>query len=158
MGPVRQHFRNFVHEMPRKARRKGYEELSPNQTARELFGHLQAGDKVAITTRFEKEDARPYVDALQRRGLQVRVIAGQTDREDFCCLIKAQKELVGSAASTFVLWAAYIGNTSNVRIYSVDSPDRRAALGDENIFFHYNWTHPDLKSRISFELYKADPI
>jgi hypothetical protein len=35
--------------MPRKGE-VHFEELSPNQTARDLFGHLGKGDKVAIIT------------------------------------------------------------------------------------------------------------
>jgi hypothetical protein len=58
--------------MPRKARRFGYEELSPNQTAHQLFRHLGRGDKVAITTRFDASVARPYVEALENRGMKVR--------------------------------------------------------------------------------------
>jgi hypothetical protein len=142
--------------MPRKARLKGYEELSPNQTARELFGHLGRGDKVAITTRFGTSAARPYVEALERRGIQVRVVTNQTDTQDFCFLMQAQKEMVGLARSTFFLWAGFLGKCSRVRAYSVDSPDRRRAV--PKVFDHYNWTNPELQSRVFFELYKADPL
>jgi hypothetical protein len=141
--------------MPRKARIRGYEELSPNQTARELFGHLGRGEKVAIVTRFDNDAVRLYVEALERRGIQVRVVAKQSDVQDFCFLMQAQKEMVGLARSTFFLWAGYLGNCS-VRAYSVDSPDRRIAV--KNVFDHYNWTNPKLQSRVLFELYKADPL
>jgi hypothetical protein len=151
-----QHFRNYLKEMSRKGRLKGYEELSPNQTARQLFGHLGKGDKVAITTRFDTIAAGPYVEALERRGIQVRIVTNQTDTQDFCFLMQAQKEIVGLARSTFFLWAGFLGNCSRVRAYSVDSPDRRGAVPD--VFDHYNWTHPELQSRVLFELYKADPL
>jgi hypothetical protein len=141
--------------MPRKGRRKGYEELSPNQTARQLFGHLGRGDKVAMTTRFDNA-ALPYVEALERRGIQVRVVSNQTDTQDFCFLMQAQKEIVGLARSTFFLWAGFLGNCSRVCAYSVDSPDRREAV--PNVFDHYNWTHPELQSRVFFELYRVDPL
>jgi hypothetical protein len=150
-----QHFRNYLREMPRKGRLKGYEELSPNQTAHQLFGHLGRGDKVAITTRFDTSAAGPYVEALERRGIQVRVVTNQTDTQDFCFLMQAQKEMVGLTRSTFFLWAGFLGNCSRVRAYSVDSPDRRQAV--PNVFDHYNWTNPELQSRVFFELHKADP-
>ena len=38
--------------MPKAYAKKGYQELSPYKIAYELFGNLQAGDKVAITGRF----------------------------------------------------------------------------------------------------------
>ena len=142
--------------MPRKARVRGFEELSPNQTARELFGHLVRGDKVAIITRFDNSAVRLYVEALERRDIQVRVVANQTDMQDFCFLMQAQKEMVGLARSTFFLWAGFLGNCSRVRAYSVDSPNRRIAV--KNVFDHYNWTNPKLQSRVLFQLYKADPL
>jgi len=148
------HFRAYLLELPRKALQKGYQELSPNQTARDLFGHLGAGDKVAITTRFAASLAQPYVDALERRGMQVRVITNQTDTEDFCFLLNAQKEMVGLARSTFFSWAGVLSNCSRVRAYSIDSPHRQKAV--PNVFDHYNWTHAALKKYFLFELYTAD--
>jgi hypothetical protein len=142
--------------MPRRGKHLGYEELSPNQTARQLFGHLGGGDKVAIITRFDTSAARPYVEALERQGIQVRVVNNQTDTQDFCFLMQAQKEMVGLARSTFFLWAGFLGNCSRVRAYSVDSPARRRAV--PNVFDHYNWTNPELQSRVFFELFKADPL
>jgi hypothetical protein len=70
--------------------------------------------------------------------------------------MNAQKEMVGLARSTFFLWAGFLGNCSRVRAYSVDSPDRRQAV--PNVFDRYNWTHPELQSRVFFELFKADPL
>jgi hypothetical protein len=34
-------------------------------------------------------------------------LSGQSGIQDFCFLMKAQKELVGSVVSTFVRWPAY---------------------------------------------------
>ena len=82
----------------------GFAELKPNRTAYELLGHLKRGDKVAITTRFHSPDVQQYVDAMTSRGLQVRVITGQKDVEDFCFLLSAQRELVGNVVSTYVKW------------------------------------------------------
>lgn len=148
-----QHFRNFLGEMPNRGKRLGFEEIGPDQMANELFGHLQPGDKVAITTRRLGNNAtQPYVEALRRRGIQVRVVVGQTGVQDFCFLMNTKKELVGTATSTFAVWAGLLGNSSLVRLYSLDTPERRAI--DVPLLFKYNFTHPHLRSRIKFELYK----
>lgn len=81
--------------MGRNTKKKGFKELSPNQTAADLFGHLKPGEKVAIVTRFSAKQAKPYTDALEQRGLKVRVIEGQSGTEDFCFLMSAQKEIIG---------------------------------------------------------------
>lgn len=141
--------------MKKRYRVLGFEEMGANQTARDLFGHLRPGNKVAITTRFGVESAAPLVRALEARGLTVRVVANQTGVEDFCFLKSAQKELIGIAKSTFFRWAAFLGNCKTVRMYKLDSPAIRKK-GGENIFRIMNWTHPDLKKRISFELHKLD--
>ncbi|KAG7357865.1 hypothetical protein IV203_014452 [Nitzschia inconspicua] len=46
------HYRGFATEMPKVFRTKGFQELGPYDIAHQLFGHLQAGDKVAIVGRF----------------------------------------------------------------------------------------------------------
>jgi hypothetical protein len=96
--------------MPNRGKLLGFEELSPNKTAYELFAHLRPGDKIAITTRFGGKHVEPYVSALNERGLNVRVVDGQSGTEDFCFLMSAQKELVGTSLSTFSRWAAYLGH------------------------------------------------
>jgi hypothetical protein len=142
--------------MPRKGIKFGFEELGPNQTANDLFRNLQAGDKVAITSRFsEHPSLQPYVDAFQSRGVQVRVIANQTAVEDFCFLMHAKKELVGNAVSTFSIWAGFLGNASKVRLYSIDSEWTRAGLFADRVFKYYNWTHPKLRDKVFFELFHA---
>ena len=89
------HFRNFWSEL--KKEKQGFkEELSPNKTANELFGHLQPGDKIAVTTRYNNSLSQLYVGALKNRGLNVRLISGQSDTEDFCFLMHAKKSLLGS--------------------------------------------------------------
>ena len=73
--------------MARKGKRLGFEELNPNATARELFGHLRKEDRIAITTRAQSAAAaQPYVDALAQRNVTARVITGQEDVQDFCFL------------------------------------------------------------------------
>ena len=85
----------------RFGKQKGFEKLSPNKTAYELFAHLEPSDKVVIMTRFGGKHVQPYVSALKERGLQVCVIEGQSDTQDFCFLMNAQKELVGPSHLAF---------------------------------------------------------
>ncbi len=134
----------------------GFDELDPNRTAHELFGHLQPGDKVAITTRYGSDPSiQPYVDALTNRSLHVRVIQDQTGVQDFCFLLRAKKELVGVAESTYTLWAGYLGNASKVRLYSIDSASRRkSSFFSHRVHVHYNWTNPTLQQKVYFELYQ----
>jgi hypothetical protein len=150
------HFRNFLHEMPKKGIQYGFAELGPNQTARDLFAHLNAGDKVAIITRFDATFAQPYVDALERKGLQVRVVTGQTGVQDLCFLKSAEKEIVGSSVSTYFLWAGILGNAATVRVYSIDSEERRNRKNPEGFFVHYNFTRQDVQNRFKFELHRVD--
>jgi hypothetical protein len=183
--------------MPKAGKRLGFEDLSPSIVATQLFGHLEAGSKVAIVTyhhggsgsnsgtnhHLNETRVYPYVQALQARGLVVRVVTPilatsirsgglddsllTTDMHDFCFLLHAQKELVGMAKSTYVFWAAVLGQAQRVRLYSIDSDATRKAqqhrgrgggAADRNhgVFLHYHWTHPDLQRRIHFELYRQE--
>lgn len=137
--------------MPRKGKVKGYEELSPNKTANELFTHLNSSDKVAITTRFGGDNVAPYVSAMKERGLQVRVIDDQTGTQDFCFLLTAQKELVGTLMSTYVMWGAILGDTKRANLYRVKSPNTQQIS-----FPALTWTHPKLKDRIYSQEIKSE--
>lgn len=132
----------------------GYEELNPNSTAQEIFANLPMNGtgKVAITARArDVSAASPYVQALKyHRNATARVITGQSDVHDFCFLASAQQELVGTARSTFCIWAGFLGNTSTVRLYSVNSTATRRAGAHAH---GYNFTHPRLKERFRFEIY-----
>jgi hypothetical protein len=167
-----QHFRNFGGELGSgRANTIGYSELPPRATARELLGHLQAGDRVAITTRrrHNKKDAgilEKYVTAMTNRGLQVRVIEGQSGAQDFCFLMRARKGLVGNAASTYVSWAAILGHAESVQLYIYDTPGLRNAVYGEGKersssdrelqdILGYQWDHPKLKDRIKFPVYNT---
>jgi hypothetical protein len=162
----------------------GYQDVTPNQTATILFGHLQPGDRVAIATRSilpqyssnsksentgttaTTTSSNPpnllvhHIQALEDRGIQVRVITGQSGMQDFCFLAHAQKELIGNVRSTFALWAAILGNSQVAKLYTVDSPGLRARFGHGHPWLHptnrdrfqFPWTHPELKRRIQFEL------
>jgi hypothetical protein len=62
----------------------------------------------------------------------------------------AQKELVGTARSSFLMWAGLLGNATRVRPYTVMMPDGNSRV------HHYNFTNPELKSRFLFERYNAN--
>ncbi len=143
------HFRNFIAELPGSD--SGLEDVSPQQTAHVLLHHLQAGDKVAMTTRIHNEQSQRHVNALRAKGVQVRVIEGQSASQDFCFLLQAKKELVGNFQSTFFFWAAVLGQAATVRLYTLDNPRLRERCGwSTHIMmrrFMYNWTHPELMYR-----------
>jgi hypothetical protein len=140
------HFRNFQHELKGVTKKRGFRELNPEQVSNELFGQLQRGDKVAIVSRFKNEITKQYVTALERRGIIVRLISGQTPVQDFCFLKRAQKEMAGSEISSFFVWASYLGKAP-VRSYFVT--DNRQAGKKSS----YSWKNPDLKSRYTYEEY-----
>ena len=150
------HLRNYVKEMPRRGARLGFEELSPNKTANELLKNKKKGDKIVFTNRFSREEVAPYLDAIEQRGLVGRAVEGQNSHQDFCFLMSAQEEMIGIAKSSFSLWAAFLGNATNVRLYSMRSPARREALGDDNLFEKYDFEHPALRDRFHFELYNSE--
>jgi hypothetical protein len=155
------HFRNFETEMP--IHKGTLQEVSPNQTAFVLFGHLRAGDKVVITTRFNNARAKEHIDALKARGIQVRVVEGQTGIQDFCFLTKAQKELVGNFQSTFAFWAAILGKARKAFLYTLDSPSLRERFGTSAMDmdrFQYQWENDDLRNRVTMKLidFDRDPI
>ena len=118
----------------------------------------------------EHKAAGEYEDALKRRGLQTMWLTTKVNDSalpnslsamyDFCAMIRT-KELVGMVRSTFVVWAALLGNEDGVaRLYSVDSRATRKQFSKNGkpIFRTYNWTHPRLQRRIHFELYQADAV
>jgi hypothetical protein len=129
----------------------GFEELSPNKTADELFGNLKAGDKVALTSRFA-DNAKAYMNALNRRGIVARVIAGQSGTQDFCFLMSARKEMAGMLMSTYAIWASLLGNATRARLYTVKSQSRVKRFGD-NWFVSHNFTNPELRHKIVYEGY-----
>ena len=152
----KQHFRNFLGEMVKRGKSKGFEELDPNNTARLLFSNLHQGDRVAITARSSDEAAaQPYLNALQQRNVSARLITGQSDVHDFCFLKSAQRELVGTVKSTFVQWAGFLSTTPvPVRLYAINSTATRRAHGVDWHIRHCKWTHPGLRGRVSCEVYE----
>lgn len=151
------HFRNFATELTNST--SGLEDITPKQTADVLLGHLQPGDKVVITSRFQNERLQDLVMALQAKGLVVRVLEGQTGEQDFCFLLQSKKELVGNFQSTFVFWGALLGNARIVRLYTLDNPRLRQRCGPEDVVrrrFLFNWTHPNLANRVQLQLIQVD--
>ena len=74
--------------------------------------------------------------------------------KDFCFLTRTQKELVGNHASTFLIWAGLLTNASTVRIYGVQHPRRYP----EMIYGIYNWTHPQLTSKLRYEFFPPNQV
>jgi hypothetical protein len=155
--------------MPKAYARKGYQELSPYKIAYEIFGNLQAGDKVAITGRFAHKEisdsnstTSQIVSALESRGLVVRVVDNGGSMEDFCFLKETKKELVGMVMSSYVRMASILGNANMARLYIVDSPLMRNAHKTDNIAEKFNFTknhhltNPKFLSRIRFEVYSME--
>lgn len=133
--------------------------MSPYKIAHELFRDSVAGDKVAILTRINDAVVSDIVDKLKKRGLQVRLISGQSAVEDWCFLKHAQKELVGGAMSTFVKWAAFLGNATRTRLYFLDSPMFRKRDGLKGMFDAAKLViDSDLGSRIRYEVYRSEDI
>ena len=158
-----QHFRNFVGEL-KAGKKTGLEELNPHKVATELFGQSQS-KKVAIATRFaERRASKEYFHELRKEGFQVRFLTQKQQSgsppaamQDFCTMLKAN-ELVGMVRSTFVFWAALLGNPNGkARLYSVDSKWTRQKFQNNGrkLFRTFNWTNPDLRRRVHFELYEA---
>jgi FkbM family methyltransferase len=133
-----------------------FAELGPEQTARDLFGHLKPGSKVAIVSRFSKEHTQLYIDALERRGLQVRFVTGQSGVQDFCFLVSAQKEIVGPAGSTYFVWASYLSNSTQIIAYSLDFKEQPQEQDNLPVFQSYNFSNSGLKSRFKFRLIKRE--
>ncbi|CAJ1942434.1 unnamed protein product [Cylindrotheca closterium] len=156
------HYRNYQSELPRtRAYDMGFAELSPQKTAKELFGHLKkeaTKAKVGITTRIPNQVARDQVEALEQEGVQAYLVEDQSAVADFCFLKESKKELVGNARSTFVFWAGLLGDVPKVRLYHVDNWGLRNRHPNFYERFTYNWTHPKLKERIEFELYQAEEM
>ena len=62
-----QHFRNFQTELKHAKDVniiQRFQELSPKSVAKNLFGHVRAGDKIAITTRKNNAITKEYVQAI----------------------------------------------------------------------------------------------
>lgn len=141
--------------MPRRAKSLGFEELGPNQTVLELFGgHNETNPKLAMATRIANWNAQTYLDTFSEAGWSARVVKNHTGTQGFCFLMHAQRELVGMSKSTYVSWAALLGNTSSVKLYSMNTSETRARVGIDAIA-GYHWKTPELQNRIQFLTFGA---
>jgi hypothetical protein len=161
-------------EMPDwRAYAMGFSELSVNKTVHELFQGMtisnHSGGKeqppgisnnhIVVTSRIANKYARAYVEAFQKElNVSAELIKNQTGVQDFCFLKRTSKELIGNARSTYVFWAAVLGNASKARLYHVDTfglRERHPQFWDR---FTYPWSNPDLEKRIRFELYQSEEV
>lgn len=153
------HFRNYQSEMPeQRAYEMGFQELSPQKVTQELFGHLESGDQVKITTRILNRFARAYVESFAERGVNASLVTDQTGVQDFCFLKRTTKELAGSARSTFVLWASLLGNATTTTLYHSDNYGLRRRHPNFWGRFTYSWTNAELKNRVKFQLFQSEEL
>ena len=137
---------------------RGYEELSPKRMAQDLLGHLPTGSKVAIASRGEAY-VDLYVKALRERGFQVRTTpSNHSGVQDFCFLLRTQRELLGTMRSTYTRWAALLGQAQRVQLYSMDSPSIRMAQGSDTFAedIHYQWKRPELKAKFGYHIFTSN--
>jgi hypothetical protein len=88
-------------------------------------------------------------------GLDARFVETINGEDSCCLLMSGRKEIVGSAMSTFMKWASYLGNASKARIYIVRTPER-ADVSVEIDTEIYNFTHPKLDGKILQEAYYSE--
>jgi hypothetical protein len=96
---------------------------------------------------------------METRGnVTARVVAGQSGIQDFCFLYSTQKELAGSVTSTYVKWAAILGNARVAKLYLHDTQGLRTSvdLEDPRLVLGFPWTNPTLQSRIQFPVYQSE--
>jgi DNA-directed RNA polymerase subunit L len=109
------HLRHFGVESNGRltARDVGFDELSPDQVVPFLSNELEVGGSIAIVSRFPDHNfTLSYQKALMDAGYRTRIIKEQTGIQDFCFMLQSQHELVGLLTSTYVWWAAELGNMS----------------------------------------------
>ena len=163
------HLRNFATEMKESSRKRlGFEELGSSRLVSEVLGHLKDGDKLALVGRGLESDAQnnkteayEIVKALASKNLTLRFApSGNNGVEDFCFLTHTRKELIGSSKSTYMALAAYLAapGLERARMYQFVTPRvaHRGGGSSLEIFratVGFNWTHPELRSRVQFEEY-----
>jgi len=142
------HHRNFMAELKDGAWGNHFTEVTPETTANFLFGdamnhsgsrnNATSSDntrtttpRVAIISRIT-DGLEPYVTALRARGMEARLITGQTGVQDFCFAATASHEFVGQYQSTFARFAALLGNTTVNRFYKLDQRTQQERQEDAN--------------------------
>jgi hypothetical protein len=57
---------------------------------------------------------------LTSKGITTRIVEGQTGIQDFCFLMQTKNELIGKYQSTFLRWAAFLGDAPINRFYALN--------------------------------------
>ena len=152
----------------------GFMSSSSGQTMT-MVPRLSPGDKVTVLSRIPNKYARAYAERLNDVwGTNATLLSyGQSGLQDFCYMMHTRHELVGNGRSTFLFWAAALGTSGgggtggkppdeqvlpNARLYHVDTFGLRKKFPDFWTRFTYQWTHPDLKKGIHWELYKSEEV
>ncbi len=150
------HARGFAVEVPKIAKKRGYEEVSPNKTVTEILWNHQRGDKIAVLSRFASF-GQPYVDRMLSEGLDARLVETSNGEQSFCFLMSGQNEIIGAMKSTFMRWASYLGNASKARIYTLRSPHIKANAALMPLQPSSNFTNPALSGKtFLWESYNSD--
>ncbi len=131
--------------MPELGKELGFEEILPEKSVALFDG----ATKVAITTRFDNDIARGYIEAFAREGVVARLVTGQSGTQDFCFL-KHAKNLVAGARSSFAKWAALLGNATKVTFYKMNTTETRNRFGEEFLLIHHHFQRSELRNRIRF--------
>lgn len=137
------HLRNFKDEL-QLWKDLGYWEAGPKRVSLDLLQHINRGQSVAITTRWPRF-AEPYAKVLRERGVEARVVEGQSGVQDFCFLLRTRREIVGVEESTYFRWASFLGNASRIHMYTVASISNRPARE----FRKQQWENPRMASRFT---------
>ena len=149
------HARGFVVEVGTKSATKRHMlELSPNKTVKELLKNHQRDDKIAVLSRFPSF-GQLYADRMRSEGLDARFVETVNGEQSFCFLLSGKNEIVGTAKSTFMKWASYLGNASKARVYVLRTPTLAAETGGVERQI-YNYTHPTLKGKILGEVFNSE--
>ena len=124
--PIVFYYRGYHIEMPKKATRLGFDEISPAALVSYLQNttHNTTGRNgrptVTIVSRFP-DYTSPYVMALTEAGYSVQVLqhmnssshGGMTSiLHDFCVLRRADQFLLGPIRSTYFMWASLLATAT----------------------------------------------
>ena len=147
---VYQNYRNFE---ALKDKKPWFDELSSNEIATNVLGHLKAGDKLAIVTA-NRKPTRGLIQAMRARNVTVRAVISKGDdfMADFFFMLSARRELIGRAESTFFMWAALFNRrVQRTNAYSYDNGYgyKQRYFGD----FPHNIENAELKERMHFQLF-----
>jgi hypothetical protein len=120
------HHRNF-NKVSNQKYNLMFSEFSPAEASELLFADVmksssnQSKTRIAIVSP-SLNGLQHYSQAFTQMNPNVDsyIVSGQTGMQDFCFLLKTQKELVGKLVSTFMEWAALLGNATLNRFYAIE--------------------------------------